>query len=126
MILKNQRTKLLKIIKGLNKASGLKIRSLIAKAESTVIRILAEIALNIHKRSLGIPNYIKRGLQKFNDLLHKFGCSYGAPRNIEKNREILLKHPLSKGKGLGLFIKFLVKASSKLLSKIVESCLFSR
>ena len=114
---------ILRTIKNLKKATGTKLRSLINSVDSSVIRVLAEVALNIHKRSLGIANLVKKGLQKFNDLLHKFGCSYKKQKksDIEQNRNILLNHPLSKGSGLGLFLRYLIKASSRIISLIVRN-----
>ena len=97
-------------------------KSIIEKVDVKIIKILAEIALNIHKRRLGVSKLLKKGLQHFNDLLVKFGCCYNSHNrtrsDIEKNRKVLLEHKSSRGSGLLQFVRFLIRAAYKILPEI--------
>ena len=118
--------KLLNILKTLRKASVKNVRNTIRKADASVIRVLAEIALNIHKHRLGVTSAIRKGLLKFDSLLHEFGNRYqGGSNRLERNRQVLLGHHSAQGSGLGRFIRFLIKAALNILPQIVASVLIN-
>ena len=123
---KRSYSKILKILKGIKSGKFTrKLRQFIQSVDVQVIRVLAEIALNIHRRRLGISSSIKSGLQQFNDLLHKFGCSYRTKSDseIERNRDILLNHNSTIGSGLVRFLRFLIQAAFKILPQIIANIL---
>ena len=117
---------IIRILKNLKNCKAEKnFKSVIEKVDAKVIKVLAEIALNIHKRRLGLSKSIKKGLLQFNDLLHKFGCCYSSSSSsssrgdIEKNRQVLLGHKSTRGSGLLRFVRFLIRAAFKILPQIV-------
>ena len=118
---------IIRILKNLKNCKAEKnFKSVIEKVDAKVIKVLAEIALNIHKRRLGLSKSIKKGLLHFNDLLHKFGCCYSSSSSssstrgdIEKNRQVLLGHKSTRGSGLLRFVRFLIRAAFKILPQIV-------
>ena len=111
--------KILKIVKAIKKVKN--VRQFIKSADSIIIRVLAEIALNIHRRRIGLTKLVRKGLLQFDSLLHEFGCRYSGHDRLEQNRKVLLNHSSSRGVGLGCFLQFLIKASIHILPQIVGS-----